>query len=232
MGKLNEEDEESEVPEPKVFQLLILFFADKPEGIDSKEVSKKIGTGVNKTHLESLLKLGLLEKVKRVGKSGKPLKSYLYRTSLRGKKQYLNYLDDSMKVYLLKDRIVELITEYEILVGQIDKSLKSFNERLSSIYEFKEKEQKVLERGSFVNVLESTYNELVQKSPMTPMVKISDLRDHVMGKIGISREQFDNELIYLNEQDPYEVQFYTGVGSEENGIKTRRGIYHYVIIKK
>lgn len=51
-----------------------MFFADKQEGTESKELKEKLGVDVKKLHLESLLKLGLLEKVPVIGKKGKPLR--------------------------------------------------------------------------------------------------------------------------------------------------------------
>jgi hypothetical protein len=217
--------------ELSIFQLLILFFADKQEGTDHKELSRKIGIKISRRHLESLLKLGFLEKTTKVGKKGKLLKNRLYRTSPKGKEQYLSCLSEPVKAYLLRNKVAELLKGYRSLVEEVSSSLKNFEGKLSSIAEVKE-EQGIFKRDSFINLLESTYNELAQKSQVAPMVKISDLRKYMMEKTGTSKEQFDNELISLSEQDPHKVQLFTGAGSEEEGLKTRKGICYYAIIRK
>jgi len=217
--------------ELSIFQLLILFFADKQEGTDCKELSRKIGVSVNNKHLEPLLKLGFLEKKAKVGKKGKPLKSYLFKTSQKGREQYLNYLSEPLKAYLLRNKVAELLKDYRSITEKIDSSLKNFDKELSSIAEVKEG-QKTIEKDSFINLLESTYNELVQRSPIAPMVRISDLRKYIMEKTGMPKEQIDNELIFLNEQDPYKVQLFIGTGNEEDGLLTKKGLCQYVIIKR
>ncbi|MEM0172339.1 MAG: hypothetical protein QXV57_07240, partial [Thermoproteota archaeon] len=214
-----------------IFQLLILFFSDRQEGTDCKELSRSIGVSVSKKHLEHLLKLGFLEKVTKIGKKGKPLRSYLYRTSQKGKEQYLSYLGEPVKAYLLKNKATELLKEYRSLIEEVNTSLRNFEGKLSLMAEVKE-EQRPFERDSLINLLESTYSELVQRSQVAPMVKISDLRKHIVEKTGMTKEQFDKELIFLSEQDPYKVQLFTGTGSEEDGVKTRKGICYYVIIRK
>ncbi|MGC9203041.1 MAG: hypothetical protein ACP5HX_10290 [Thermoproteota archaeon] len=52
-----------------------------------------------------------------------------------------------------------------------------------------------------------------------------------MEQLNITRETFDKLLVTLNEEDPYKVQLYTGSGSEEEGVKTKRGMFHLVLIK-
>lgn len=215
--------------ELSVFQLLILYFSDKQEGVDNKELSRKIGIEVKRKHLETLLKLGFLEKVVRVNKRGKPLKSYLYRTSQKGKEQCSKYLSEQIKSYLSRTKLSELLDRYRYTITQVESSLKSFEEVLSSVIKI---ETRGFEEESFVNLLESAYDELVQRSPVAPMVRVSELRKYVMNKIGISKEEFDNELSLLNEKDPYKFQLFTGTGNEEDGLRTRKGICYYAVIKK
>jgi len=215
--------------ELSIFQLLILYFSDKQEGVDNKELSRKIGIEVKRKHLETLLKFGFLEKVVKVGKRGKPLKNYLYRTSQKGKEQYSKYLNEQIKSFLIRTKLSELLVRYRDTVTQIESSLKSFEDALSSTAKI---ETRGLEEKSFTSLLESAYDELVQRSPVAPMVRISDLRKYVIDKTGILKEEFDNELSLLSEKDPYKFQLFTGIGSEEEGLKTRKGICHYVIIKK
>jgi hypothetical protein len=83
----------------------------------------------------------------------------------------------------------------------------------------------------FLNALKLAYFDLVQRSPVAPLVEISDLRNALMEQLNITRETFDKLLVTLNEEDPYKVQLYTGSGSEEEGVKTKRGMFHLVLIK-
>lgn len=228
-----------------LIQLLILHFADTPNGIDDKEISRKIGINAKKL-MNRLAKDELLEKIPRIGKSGKPLKkSSLYRTSQKGREQYKKFFDEFLeepvKCYLLKDKVINstqaLSKEYAGSVEQINRILKNFGEKLDwvskSLYpeEAKKTEQSVVEKDSFLNALRLTYFDLVQRSPVAPLVKVSDLRNAVMKQLNITRETFDKLLVTLNEEDPYKVQLYTGSGSEEEGVKTKRGMFHLVLIK-
>ncbi|MGC8912195.1 MAG: hypothetical protein ACP5K8_08975, partial [Nitrososphaeria archaeon] len=80
-----------------LIQLLILHFADTPNGIDDKEISRKIGINAKKL-MNRLAKDELLEKIPRIGKSGKPLKkSSLYRTSQKGREQYKKFFDEFLE---------------------------------------------------------------------------------------------------------------------------------------
>lgn len=226
-------------------QLLILHLADTPNGVEDKEVSKKIGTNV-KTLMDKLAKDELLEKIPRVGKSGKPLKkSSLYRTSLKGKEQYKKFFDELLeepvKYYLLKDKVTNLTQmlskEYASSVEQINRILKDFEEKLDwmnkGLYSkgTEKAEQFTVGKDSFLSALKMVYFDLVQRSPVAPLVKVSDLRNALMEQLNITRETFDKLLVTLNEEDPYKVQLYTGSGSEEEGVKTKRGMFHLVLIK-
>ncbi|MGB9895868.1 MAG: hypothetical protein ACPLN2_08225 [Thermoproteota archaeon] len=228
-----------------LIQLLILHFADTPNGIDDKEISRKIGINAKKL-MNRLAKDELLEKIPRIGKSGKPLKkSSLYRTSQKGREQYKKFFDEFLgepvKCYLLKDKVINstqaLSKEYAGSVEQINRILKNFGEKLDwvskSLYpeEAKKTEQPIVEKDSFLNALRLTYFDLVQRSPVAPLVKVSDLRNALMEQLNITRETFDKLLVTLNEEDPYKVQLYTGSGSEEEGVKTKRGMFHLVLIK-
>lgn len=228
-----------------LIQLLILHLADTPNGIEDKEVSKKIGINV-KTIMNKLAKDELLERIPKVGKKGKPLKkSSLYRTSSKGKEQYKNFfnklLEEPVKYYLLKDKVVNsaqvLSKEYANNVEQINRILKSFEEKLDwvskSLYfeEIQKAEQPTTEKESFLSALKLAYFDVVNRSPVAPLVKVSDLRNALIERLNITKETFDKLLVALNEEDPYKVQLYTGSGSEEEGIKTKRGMFHLVLIK-
>ncbi|MEM3713192.1 MAG: hypothetical protein QXR97_06630 [Thermoproteota archaeon] len=83
----------------------------------------------------------------------------------------------------------------------------------------------------FLEALKSSYRNLLKTSPITPYVKISDLRMRLMSELGISSDEFDRRIIELNNSNPYSVQLHVGSGEPSEGVKTARGVYHYVIIK-
>jgi len=83
----------------------------------------------------------------------------------------------------------------------------------------------------FINALKSAYSNLVKTSPIAPYVKISDLRMKLVSELGIAHDEFDRKIIELNSSNPYVVQLHTGSGEPSEGVKTVRGVYHYVIIK-
>lgn len=84
---------------------------------------------------------------------------------------------------------------------------------------------------AFLNALKSSYRSLVKMSPIAPYVKISDLRMRVVNELGISGSEFDKRIIELNNTNPYSIQLHVGSGEPSEGVKTIRGVYHYVIIK-
>ncbi|MBO3839891.1 MAG: hypothetical protein QXN75_01515 [Thermoproteota archaeon] len=83
----------------------------------------------------------------------------------------------------------------------------------------------------FLSALKSAYTSLLKTSPITPYVKISDLRVKLMNELGISSDEFDRRIVELNNSNPYSVQLHVGSGEPREGVTTARGVYHYVIIK-
>jgi len=83
----------------------------------------------------------------------------------------------------------------------------------------------------FFNALKSAYESLVRMSPIAPYVKISDLRVKITSELGIGSDEFDRKIIELNSSNPYTIQLHSGSGEPSEGVKTARGVYHYVIIK-
>ncbi|MEM1558055.1 MAG: hypothetical protein QXR44_04555 [Thermoproteota archaeon] len=83
----------------------------------------------------------------------------------------------------------------------------------------------------FLNALKSAYRNLERMSPIAPYVKISDLRTRLKNELGIESDEFDRRLIELNNSNPYAIQLHIGSGEPDEGVKTARGVYHYVIIK-
>ncbi|MBO3769568.1 MAG: hypothetical protein JTT15_04155 [Candidatus Brockarchaeota archaeon] len=84
---------------------------------------------------------------------------------------------------------------------------------------------------AFLESLKSSYRSLLKTSPIAPYVKISDLRMKLTSELGISSEEFDRRIIELNNRNPYDIQLHVGSGEPSEGVKTARGVYHYVIIK-
>ncbi|MBO3799964.1 MAG: hypothetical protein FGF52_02760 [Candidatus Brockarchaeota archaeon] len=83
----------------------------------------------------------------------------------------------------------------------------------------------------FLNALKSAYMNLVRTSPIAPYVKVSDLRARLKVELGIEDNEFDKRIIELNSSNPYDIQLHIGSGEPHEGVKTARGVYHYVIIK-
>lgn len=216
-----------------MIRLIILATADRDEAIEAKEFTKKVGVAVKRNILDELAADGLLEKVPKLTKSGKPSKTFLYRTSRKGIKQYKSMLNRFISSRI-EDRLAELSRAYESGRKQILEILNDLEVRIKRLSEMSREipaSAPHIDRDSFLRVLESTYMELLPRSQMSPMVKISDLRRKIMANLGITREEFDRELISLHEEDPYKIQLSSGAGSVEEGLETRRGVYHYVLIK-
>lgn len=90
---------------------------------------------------------------------------------------------------------------------------------------------KQVSNETFLEALKSSYRNLLKTSPIAPYVKISDLRTKLTSELGISSDEFDRRIIELNNRNPYYVQLHVGSGEPSEGVKTARGVYHYVIIK-
>lgn len=217
-----------------LLQALLLYIADRPMGISQKEISDKIGINITpKTvALNKLINLGLLEKIpmEKREKSKKRV-SYLYRTTTKGREEYRRYLG-MQTISDLKEASDKLQKASKEYYDQVNEILKIFEERLMLLASTQTVSfEETFSEADFLYQLKTAYAELVRMSPIAPMVRISDLRTNVMEKLKISKEQFDKRLVYLSEKDPYRVQLFTGSESKEEGVQTKKGICHYVLLK-